>query len=99
MTREFELFVECCAVACSSSAAQVMPTRRCLLYQFRRRSVIRQHAPLGVVRDVSKGAEMSDEVLAICARSSFRYSCSPKAVVEKALVDIEAWLEDGVADK
>ncbi len=42
---------------------------------------------------------MSDEVLAICARSSFRYSCSPKAVVEKALVDIEAWLEDGVADK
>lgn len=46
-----------------------------------------------------KELKMSDEVLAICARSSFRYSCSPKVVVEKALVDIEAWLEDGVADK
>ena len=46
-----------------------------------------------------KELKMSDEVLAICARSSFRYSCSPKAVVEKALADIEAWLEDGVADK
>ena len=35
---------------------------------------------------------MSDEVLAQCARNSFRYSCAPKDVIAKGLADIEKWL-------
>ena len=42
------------------------------------------------------GLMMDDIVLAKLAKNSFRFSCAPKAVVDKGMADIDLWLRKGL---